>query len=264
MKGMHCIMNYKILFSVIILLIISCSSIVTSTVSPLYNLKNMNTNQNKMTVEIWSDVMCPFCYIGKTKFEKALDNFPDKNNIQVTWKSFQLAPDLKTDTTISIHQFLALKKGMTEAQAKKMNQQVSEMGEAEGLIFNLDKAVVANSMNAHRLLHFTKEHGKQNEAEDLLFKAYFTEGKNIDDISTLRDIAVQLSLNPEALSSSLVNGIYINEVKADIDEAQKLGLRGVPFFIFNRKHVISGAQEEKVFLSTLEKSFREWKNEKSD
>ena len=214
-----------------------------------------------MQVEIWSDVMCPFCYIGKRKFENALAQFPDKDKIEIVWKSFQLAPDMKTDPTKKIDQYLAEHKGMSLQDAKRMNDQVTRMAEQVGLVYNFDRSIVANSFNAHRFSHFAKQYGKQNEAEEKLFRAYFTEGKNIDDNETLIRLGEELGLDTSALKTALENGTYADDVRKDIYEAQQVGVRGVPFFVFNRKYAVSGAQQSQVFLQTLEKSFTEWKKE---
>ncbi len=222
---------------------------------------NMDSTKNKMLVEIWSDVMCPFCYIGKRRFEKALAQFPENESVKVVWKSFQLSPDMKTDPTKNIHQYLAEHKGFSLQQARQMNDHVTQMAAGEGLVFNFDMAVVANSLNAHSFTHFAKKHDKQNEAEEKLFQAYFTEGKNTDDYTTLIQLGAEVGLDTAALRSALENQTYADAARADVYEAQQLGIRGVPFFVFNRKYAVSGAQDTQVFLQTLEKSFPEWRKE---
>lgn len=210
-----------------------------------------------MKIEIWSDIMCPFCYIGKRKFEAALAAFDNKDVVEIEWKSFMLAPELQTDTTKNIHQFLADHKGMSLEEATGMNDNVAHMAAQVGLTYNFDKSIVANSFNAHRFLHFAKQHGKQQEAEELVFQAYFTDGKNIDSAETLMGIATSLGLDAQAFAAAMGSGAFADEVLADIDEAQQLGVRGVPFFVFDRKYAVSGAQDPAVFLQTLEKSFEE-------
>lgn len=216
------------------------------------------TRENKMKVEIWSDVMCPFCYIGKRKFEAALAQFPHKDNVELVWKSFQLAPELKTQPGKNIHQFLAEHKGISLDEAKGMNDYVTQMAKQVGLVYNFDKSVVANSFNAHRFGHFAKQYGKQNEAEELLFRSYFTDGKNIDDQATLIQMGAEVGLDSTALKTALESGAYTDDVRADIYEAQQVGVRGVPFFLFNKKSAVSGAQDSKTFLETLEKAYAEW------
>ncbi len=225
------------------------------------HINTMKSTENKMVVEIWSDVMCPFCYIGKRKFETALNQFKHKDKVNVVWKSFQLAPDLKTDTSKTIHQFLSEHKGMPLDQAKQMNDQMSTMAKQSGLTYNFDQSVVANSFDAHRFSHFAKEHGVQNEAEEKLFAAYFTEGKNIADHETLAQLGVDIGLDANEMKAVLTSDKYAEDVENDSNEAQQIGVRGVPFFAVNRKYAISGAQESSLILETLEKSFAEWQKE---
>lgn len=212
-----------------------------------------------MNVEIWSDVMCPFCYIGKRKFEAALDRFPHKDKVQLEWKSFQLAPDLKTQPAKKIHEFLSEHKGMSVAQAEGMTDQVTQLAKQVGLDYYFDKSIVANSFNAHRFTHFAKQYNKQSEAEEVLFRSYFTDGKNIDDYTTLIQLGEEIGLDTTALKNALEGGSYADEVRTDIYEANQLGVRGVPFFVFDRKYGISGAQESATFLATIEKAFDEWR-----
>ncbi|MFP9100365.1 DsbA family protein [Flavobacterium sp. RHBU_24] len=211
-----------------------------------------------MKIEIWSDVMCPFCYIGKRRFEAAMAEFGNSQNIEIEWKSFLLNPELQTDPTKNIHQFLAEHKGISVEEAQGLNDHVANMAADAGLKFDFDRAIPANSFNAHRFLHYTKIYGKQNEAEEALFKAYFTEGKNIDDANTLTEIALALGLDTDELAKEMSSDAFFQDVVMDVQEAREIGVRGVPFFVFNRKYAISGAQEVDVFTQTLEKSFGEW------
>lgn len=207
-----------------------------------------------MKVEIWSDVMCPFCYIGKRRFEEALAQFNKADEVEITWKSYQLNPNLETDPSVSIHQYLANAKGISLERAEQMNQQVTEMAESAGLTYDFDRAIVANSFDAHRLSHLAAQKGLGNAAEEALFKAYFTEGKNIADQETLIALGVGIGLTAEDIKQALTTNAFADEVKQDIAEAQQLGVRCVPFFVFDRKYAISGAQPTEVFLQTLEKA----------
>jgi predicted DsbA family dithiol-disulfide isomerase len=211
----------------------------------------------KMKVEIWSDVMCPFCYIGKRRFEKALAQFEHKDQVEVEWKSFQLNPFLKTNPSITTSEHLANEKGWTKEYTDEMTEYVSDMAKAEGLNYQLDKAVVANSMNAHRLSHLAKKYNKQDALEEILFKAYFEEAKNTDDEQVLTDLGLALDLPIDEIKELFTTTIYTKEVKQDIQEAQEIGVKGVPFFVFDRKYGVSGAQESNAFLETLIKSFSE-------
>ncbi len=214
-----------------------------------------------MKVEIWSDVMCPFCYIGKRRFEDALQHFENKDEVEIEWKSFQLNPDLITDTTININEYLADRKGITPDHARQMNDHVTKMAAEAGLTYHLDKAVVANSLKAHRFSHFAKKHGLGIEVEEALFKAYFTDSKNIDDNDTLIEIGSKIGLDKNEIKQVLESNDYADDVRHDIDTAQYLGIQGVPFFVLNNKYAISGAQAVPVFEQTLQKAFDDWKKE---
>jgi len=214
-----------------------------------------------MKVEIWSDVMCPFCYIGKRRFEEALKKSGHIDDIEVEWKSFQLNPDMVTDPDTNIDQYLANVKGFSLDHAKQLNAQVTQMAAEAGLTYNFDKAVVANSFNAHRFSHLAKQRGLGDAAEEVLFKAYFTEGRNIDDVDTLIELGKNIGLDANEVKTTLESGAYADEVKHDIAEAQQLGIRGVPFFVMNRKYGVSGAQAVPVFEDTINKAFAEWQQE---
>lgn len=205
-----------------------------------------------MKVEIWSDVMCPFCYIGKRKFEIALNQFEGKANVEIVWKSFQLDPGIKTDPTKNINQFLAERKGWTLEHAGQMNDHVTNMAKQVGLDYNFDKAIVANSFDAHRFSHLAKKYNLQNEAEEQLFKAYFTEGKNTADHNTLIQLGTEIGLEANEIKQMLESDVYVQDVRMDIYEAQQIGVSGVPFFLFIDKYVISGAQDSSVFLQALQ------------
>lgn len=207
-----------------------------------------------MKVEIWSDVMCPFCYIGKRKFEHALEQFPGKQNVDVEWKSFQLNPDMITDPSKNINQFLSEHKGISVAQAKQMNDRVAEMAREVGLQYDFDKAIAANSFDAHRLSHFAKKHGRQDAMEERLFKAYFIDGKNTADHKTLIQLAADIGLVIEQTRAMLASDEFSDAVNNDIYEAHQVGARGVPFFVFDDKYAVSGAQPSELFLQVLNKT----------
>jgi predicted DsbA family dithiol-disulfide isomerase len=210
-----------------------------------------------MNVEIWSDVMCPFCYIGKRKFEKALSQFPHKDKVNVIWKSFQLDPTTITDPSLNTIDNLAQKKGWSKEQTDQTIAHVTGIAKQVGLDFHFEKAVVANSLDAHRLSHLAKKYDKQNDLEEKLFLAYFIEGKNTADFNTLLQIATELDLDKTEVSALLRNTTYTNEVYQDIKQAQQIGVNGVPFFVLDNKYAISGAQESETFLGALTKSYEE-------
>ncbi len=208
-----------------------------------------------MKVEIWSDVMCPFCYIGKRRFENALENFEYNDEVDITWRSFQLNPDMETDPDANINEYLAEAKGWSLGQARQMNQRVTDMAADEGLEYNMEQAVVANSYDAHRLVQFAKDRGKADEMEEALFKAYFTDGKYIADHQTLIALAEGIGIDPTEAKSILESEKYANAVKHDIQLAQNINITGVPFFLFDRKFAVSGARETEVFLKALQQSW---------
>jgi predicted DsbA family dithiol-disulfide isomerase len=211
-----------------------------------------------MDVEIWSDVMCPFCYIGKRKFEHALNQFTHKDQINIVWKSFQLNPDMKTEPGKNINQYLAEIKGWSLDEAKSMNDRVTAMAREVGLSYDFDKAVVANSWDAHRLIQLAKQHGLGDAAEERLFLAYFTEGRDTSDHATLLELGTDIGLDPAAVKQLLESNQYAEAVAQDIYEAQQVGARGVPFFVLNRRYAVSGAQQPETFLSALNTAWSEW------
>lgn len=215
-----------------------------------------------MKVEIWSDVMCPFCYIGKRLFENALEQFIAKDSIEVVWKSFQLNPAMKTEPGKNINQYLSEVKGWSLAQAKQANDYVTKMAKEVGLNYDFDKAVVANSFDAHRLVQLAKAKGKGDAMEEQLFKAYFTEGKNIADHHILLQLATAIGLEEEAVKKVLNSNEYADAVERDIYEAQQIGVRGVPYFILNDRYAVSGAQATETFLGALNKAWKEWEKER--
>lgn len=210
-----------------------------------------------MKIEIWSDVMCPFCYIGKRKFENALATFENKDAVSIEWKSFQLNPQMKTEPNKNINEYLAEIKGWSLEQAQAMNQTVVEIAKQVGLQYNMDKAVVANSFDAHRIVQLAKTKGKGDAMEERLFKGYFTEGLNIADYQTLMKIGCEIGLDSAEISDVLNTTAFAEEVNGDVREAQQLGIRGVPFFVIDRKYGVSGAQESETFLNAINKAWEE-------
>ena len=214
-----------------------------------------------MKVNIWSDVRCPFCYIGKKKFEKALENFPQKDSIEVVWHSYQLDPNLETDPNTNTVEYFTKAKGVSADQAKQMLGHATAMAKEVGLDFYLEEAVLANSFNAHRLIQLAKSKGLGNAIEEALFKAHFTEKKNIDDKTVLTETGVSVGLEEEEVIEMLASDAFENEVKQDELAARRIGVQGVPFFVLNNKYGISGAQSSEVFLETLEKAWGEYQQE---
>jgi predicted DsbA family dithiol-disulfide isomerase len=210
-----------------------------------------------MKVEIWSDVVCPFCYIGKRKFENALAQFVPRGEVQVEWKSFQLTPDFVPTPGESIHASLAKKKGVPEAEGRRMNDYMTQAAKEVGLDYQFDKAIPANTFLAHQLIHFAAHNGQQGAMKERLFAAYYLEGQNLNDADTLVKLATEIGLDADAARQALAAGTYANEVRRDEYEAQQIGVRGVPFFVFEDKYAVSGAQPSEVFAEVLDKVWEE-------
>lgn len=215
--------------------------------------------ENKLKVQIWSDIMCPFCYIGKRRIEEALQNFEHKEAVEIEWKSFQLDANFIASPEDNMVEHLAEKYRKDNDWAQNMLDNMTQNAKTAGLDFHFEKAVLANSLNAHRLLHLAKKHNLANDLEELLFKAYLTDGKNVNDLNTLKALGLEIGLNAEAIDEVLNSNTYANEVRQDIKEAQSIGVQGVPFFVFDTKYAISGAQPAAAFLQALEKVWEEGK-----
>ncbi len=215
-----------------------------------------------MKVEIWSDIMCPFCYIGKRHFEAALREFPGREHIEIVWKSFQLDPSIPQEMpeAQNVYRYLAERKGISYEQSAQMHENVVRMAKNAGLDYHFDKAVVANSFRAHRMIQLAKTKGLGDQAEERLFSAYFTEGKNFGSPAVLSELGRDIGLSEADVQEALSNEKYADLVRADLEEAQEIGINGVPFFVFDRKYAISGAQPVAVFLQALERSFGEWRS----
>lgn len=215
-----------------------------------------------MKVEVWSDIMCPFCYIGKRNYEAALQQLPGHENIEIVWKSFQLDPTIPEDMEqpVNVYQYLAQRKGFSYEQSVQMHKGVVQTAKNAGLDYNFDKAVVANSFKAHRLIQLAKTKGLGDAAEERLFSAYFTEGKDFGNPEVLAQLGKDIGLSEAEVHDALTNNDYASKVNADVQEAQQLGIQGVPFFVFDRKYAISGAQPPDTFLQALQRSFSEWKD----
>lgn len=214
---------------------------------------------NKLKVQIWSDIMCPFCYIGKRRIEEALSLFEHKEAVEIEWKSYQLDASFIASPDDNMVEHLAEKYRKDNDWAQNMLDNMTQNAKTAGLDFHFEKAILANSLNAHRLLHLAKKYNLANDLEELLFKAYLTEGKNVNDPSTLTQLGIEVGLDAEEIAQVLNSDRYATEVKQDQEEANTIGVQGVPFFVFDNKYAISGAQPATAFLETLEKVWQEGK-----
>jgi predicted DsbA family dithiol-disulfide isomerase len=210
-----------------------------------------------MQVDIFSDVVCPWCYIGKRRFDAALARFANPDDVTVTYRSFQLDPDAPARSTESVEQHLATKYGRTLEQAREMNQRVTDLAAGVGLEFHLGKAQRANTFDAHRLLHLAAARGLQAELAERLLDAYFTEGALVSDHAELAELAVSAGLDQAEVTTVLAGDDYAEQVRGDLTLASQFGITGVPFFVFDRTYGVSGAQETAVFSDVLERVWSE-------
>ncbi len=208
-----------------------------------------------MKVDIWSDIRCPFCFIGKKKFEKALKNFEHRQEVVVQWHSYELNPELKLEKPVNYIEHFMNKKGIGEAEAMAMFKQVYSMGEEMGISFNIKDAIVANSFNAHRLIQYAITQDRGEYLIKLLFEAHFLNGLNIDNVDTLVKLAVDSGLNESDAEKVVNSDRFSQEVRYDEYQAQLIGIQGVPFFLFDEKYAIQGAQSVELMLKTLHKAY---------
>lgn len=210
-----------------------------------------------MNIEIWSDFACPFCYIGKRKLEKALDQFEHKNEVTTEFKSFELDPNAPKQTDKSMAEILAGKYRMPIQQAEATTANVAAQAADVGLTYHFDTMQPTNMLDAHRLTHYAKTKGKANELAERLLHAYFTESKHLSTPATLIELAGEVDLDQQEAKQVLESNQYADAVKNDHNHGIQLGLQGVPFFVINQKYVISGAQQPATFLETLTNAWEE-------
>jgi predicted DsbA family dithiol-disulfide isomerase len=208
-----------------------------------------------MKVEIWSDVVCPWCYIGKRRFEAAVEAFD--GDVEVVWRSFELDPGAPKVPPYPLDEMLARKYGMDVSRARQMMAQVTDAARAEGLDFDFDSAQSGNTFDAHRLIHFAKEHDRGEAMKERLLRAYFVEGKAIHDHEVLAHLAAEVGLDRDAARAALEDGSFGGEVRQDEAQAMEIGVRGVPFFVVEGRYGVSGAQTPDVFLEVLQKAASE-------
>ena len=204
-----------------------------------------------MRIEIWSDVVCPWCYIGKRRLERALGEFEHADEVEVTWRSFQLNPDAPA-TAVPTLDYLAQRFG---PQAQGMTARIAEMGRGEGLTLDFASSLTVNTLEAHRLLHLAADLGIGDAAKERLLRAHFSEGADLSDHETLTRLLVEAGAGQARVREVLAGTEYADAVQADIDMARRLGANGVPFFVIDRKYGISGAQAAETFLHALRTAY---------
>lgn len=204
-----------------------------------------------MDVEIWSDIACPWCYIGKRRFEAALERFEHRDDVNVTWRSFELDPDAPHERTGNRAERLAQKYGMTVEQAREAEQQLTGVAKGEGLTFRFDIARSGTTFDAHRLVHLAETHGLQDAMKERLLQGYFTEGELMSDHDMLVRMALEVGLEEQEVLELLAGNRYADEVRADERTAGELGISAVPTFVVDRKLGASGAQPPEALLDLL-------------
>ena len=213
-----------------------------------------------MRIEIWSDVVCPWCFVGKRRLERALDDFEHADEVEVVWRSFQLDPSAPQHGHELTTPVLARKYGRSEDEMRDMQQQLVDLAAEEGLAFRLFETVHTSTRDAHRLLHLALDEGGlelQSRLKEALLSAYFEDAADVGDHEVLRSEALALDLDPERVEEVLSGEEYAGAVAADIDAAQDLGVNGVPFFVVDRRYAVSGAQPTEVFSRLLEQAWSE-------
>jgi predicted DsbA family dithiol-disulfide isomerase len=210
-----------------------------------------------MQVEIWSDVVCPWCAIGKRRFEAALARFAHRDDVQVRWRSFELDPAAPREREGDLTGHLAEKYGMSRQDAHAFEQQMSEQAAGEGWEFRLDRARGGNSFDAHRLIHLAADRGIQDAVKERLLAAYLTDGERIGDPATLARLGAEAGLDEAEAAEVLGSDRYADEVRADERQAHAYGISGVPFFVVDRKYGVSGAQPAEALLEVLETAWAE-------
>jgi predicted DsbA family dithiol-disulfide isomerase len=211
-------------------------------------------------IEIWSDVVCPWCYIGKRRIESALAEFEHADQVEVHWRSYQLDPGAPTVPTESTSLMLARKYGQSVAGAKQMQDRVEAVAAEEGLVYRLSETLHLNTVDAHRLIHLAHRQGGndlQGRVKEALLHAYFTEARDVADHAELREVAVAAGLDPSLVEEVLGSREFENDVHADVEQAQAYGASGVPFFVVDEKYGVSGAQPKEVFSQVLERAWSE-------
>ena len=210
-----------------------------------------------MKIDIWSDVVCPFCYIGKRRLEAALAEFPHRDDVEVAWHSFELDPTAEAAPAGSLPDRLAKKYGMSREQAVASQENLSANAATVGLDFQWGKAQPGNTFDAHRLIHLAGASGLADAAKERLLRAYFTEGRPIGDRATLVELATEVGLDPTVVRQVLESQDYAEAVRADEEQARAYGINGVPFFVLDGRYGISGAQPTEVFTEALTQAWTE-------
>jgi predicted DsbA family dithiol-disulfide isomerase len=207
-----------------------------------------------MRIDIWSDLVCPWCYVGKRRFEKALVQLDDPDGMVIVHRSFQLNPAAPRQVTSSRREMLIRKYSLSSSQVTDMDARMTETAAAEDLDFHLEDTVTGNTLDAHRLVHLAREHGLQDAMVERFYRAYFTEQRSLFDTVSLLDLAVDAGLDRAEAEVVLQTDRYADAVASDIETARRLGVNGVPFFVIDGRYGISGAQPPEMFVDVLRRA----------
>jgi predicted DsbA family dithiol-disulfide isomerase len=207
-----------------------------------------------MRVDIWSDVVCPWCYLGKARFERALADFPHRDEVEVTFRSFELDPDRPKNERETVLGMLTQKYGLSEADARQADGRVAGLARAEGLGFQADRPL-GNTFDIHRLVHLGLAKGVQRELITAVNEAYFAQARDVFDPAVLTGVAADAGLDPNAIAEILDGDAYADSVREDEREARTLGITGVPFFVLDGAFGVSGAQQTETFVSALDQAW---------
>ncbi len=214
-------------------------------------------NKEKVKIEIWSDFVCPFCYIGKAKMYKAISKLEAEKKVEIIWHSFQLDPDFPKEIAIPSTSYLIQRKGFPAGQINGMYAQLNALGKINNIDFQFEKALSFNTFNAHRLWQWSKQFSKESEFKEAIMKAYFTDGIDLSKEDNLLDLIETIGLNKSEAVRILHSNAFSQEVEQDIYQARQVGLRGVPYFLIDDNNVIAGAQDDKVFEGVLQSALSE-------
>lgn len=211
----------------------------------------------EMRIDVWSDIACPWCYVGKRRLERALKEFP--HDVNVVWHSFELDPSApkERDASVSHAERIAKKYGISTEQARKNTQRLTDTARAEGLAFDFDHIRSGNTFDAHRLVHFAQSRGLQDVVKERLLQAYLEQGALMSDHATLIRLGAEVGLDESETTEMLASDQYADEVRADEAQAQALGISGVPCFVLDRRLAVSGAQSPQILLSALHQAWTE-------
>jgi predicted DsbA family dithiol-disulfide isomerase len=210
-----------------------------------------------MKVEIWSDIACPWCYVGKRRFEQALGEFEHRDDVEVVWRSFELDPNAPRSVGMPQDALLASKYGVPIEQARAMNARMTSEAKKEGLDFDFDRVQVGNTFDAHRLVHLAAETGKADAMKERLMRAYLTEGESLGDPDTLLRLTTDVGLDEARAREVIASDAYARDVRADESRARSFGISGVPFFAIDERYGVSGAQTPDVLLGALRQAHSE-------